>query len=434
MTLTPLEPWLASKIGRPGQPLETEALAGYQRARLQATLDLARARSPFYRRHLAATPVCLATLDELARLPFTTADDVRAQSLQMLCVPQGEVARVVTLQSSGTSGPPKRLYFTRTDQELTLDFFAVGMSTFTGPGDRVLILLPGTTPGSVGALLAAALERIGACPIPYGLVADPAHALRAAADAGATVAVGIPTQVLRLARWGQPPPGLRLHSVLLTTDHVPASLAAAVEAAFGCRVFNHYGMTEMGLGGGVDCAARRGYHLREADMLLEIVDPASGMPLPEGAPGELVFTTLTRQGLPLIRYRTGDLARWLPGPCPCGTRLRTLAHVTTRIDGQVDVGGTAPLTLAALDEALFALPGVVDFQAQLETTGDGLLLKLVVQAGPPSAVRPATVAAAAEGVLAACRPARLRLAWPGGQAPAAVAPVPGKRRFQFKVD
>ncbi len=104
-------------------------------------------------------------------------------------------------------------------------------------------------------------------------------------------------------------------------------------------MFNHYGMTEMGLGGGVDCRALTGYHLREADLYFEIVDPVDGRPLPDGEPGEVVFTTLTRRGMPLIRYRTGDLARFLPGSCPCGTVLRRLDHVQGRLAGRVKVGG-----------------------------------------------------------------------------------------------
>jgi acyl-coenzyme A synthetase/AMP-(fatty) acid ligase len=121
-------------------------------------------------------------------------------------------------------------------------------------------------------------------------------------------------------------------------------------------VFEHYGMTEMGLGGGVDCEAHAGYHLREADLYVEIVDPLTGEPLPEGVRGEVVFTTLTRRGMPLVRYRTGDLSRFLPGPCPCGTVLRRLERVRGRLAGQ-----TAEVTMPELDEALFAVPGVVDF-------------------------------------------------------------------------
>jgi phenylacetate-CoA ligase len=80
----------------------------------------------------------------------------------------------------------------------------------------------------------------------------------------------------------------------------------------------------------VECAARQGYHWREADLYFEIVDPVTGQPLPDGEAGEIVFTTLTRQGMPLIRYRTGDISRFLPGPCACGAVLRRLATIQGR--------------------------------------------------------------------------------------------------------
>ncbi len=357
--LTPLEPWIANKIGAPGA-LTREAIAAYQIARLRETLAWARTRSRFYCERLP--PAELSTFDDLVALPFTTADDLRADPLRLVCVSQGEIARVVTLDTSGTTGPPKRLYFTADDQALTVDFFQVGMSTFTRAGDRVLILLPCARPGSVGDLLAQALARMGVAGIRHGPVRDIVATLETLAHAEATGLVGTPAQVLALARHPTQPDDLALRFALLTTDHVPRALVTAVEAAWGCTVYNHYGMTEMGLGGGVDCTARRGYHLREADLYVEIIDPATGLPLPDGQAGEIVFTTLTRRGMPLIRYRTGDAGRFIPGPCPCGTALKTLAHVTHRFDNAMPMPGGA-LPLSTLDEVLFPITGLVDFAA-----------------------------------------------------------------------
>ncbi len=363
MDLTPLEPWIARKIGV--SRLTREALDAYQLARLQETLTYARERSRFYRDRLADAPPCLESLADMAVLPFTTAADLREDPLRLVCVPQGEIARVVTLDTSGTTGAPKRLYFTAADQELTVDFFQVGMSTFTAPGDRVAILLPCARPGSVGDLLAQALARMGAEGIRHGPATDMPAMLDVLTQQCVTGLVGTPTQVLALARYPVQKP-LTVRFALLTTDHVPQAIVAAVEAAWGCTVYNHYGMTEMGLGGGVDCAARRGYHLREADLYVEIVDPHTGRVLPDGDEGEIVFTTLTRQGMPLIRYRTGDVGRFIPGACPCGTKLKTLAHVTRRRDNVVQLPTGDALALAELDERLFALEGVVDFTAAYE--------------------------------------------------------------------
>ncbi|GIK63469.1 MAG: hypothetical protein BroJett018_12630 [Chloroflexota bacterium] len=358
MRITPLEGWVAEKIQHP--KLTRRALEKYQLAKLQAGIQFARAKSPFYRRLLADIPN-LSQLSDLAQLPFTTADDIRQQPLQLLCVSQDEIHRVVTLDSSGTTGQPKRLYFTPDDQQLTIDFFRVGMSTFTNPNDRILILLPGESAGSVGDLLATALQQLGAVPIKHGPVRDPIATLNIIQKENIAGMVGVPTHVLALAR--QPYlPMPKLKSVLLTTDHVPNAIKDAVEQAFGCTVYNHYGMTEMGLGGGVECEARHGYHLREADLFVEIIDPATGQILPDGEYGEVVFTTLTRRGMPLIRYRTGDVSRFIPDSCPCGTCLKTLEKVTHRLNGQVMIDGKS-ITMADLDEALFPLDGVLNFRA-----------------------------------------------------------------------
>ncbi|MCC7447687.1 MAG: phenylacetate--CoA ligase family protein [Anaerolineae bacterium] len=376
MRCTPLESWTADKIGRAGLPLTHADLEVYQLQKLRETLALAR-RSRFYRQRLTDALPDLTSLADLTRLPFTTADDLRRDPLQFLCVSQDDIHRVVTLDSSGTTGRPKRLYFTRRDQELTIDFFHVGMSTFTDPGDRVLILLPGHTPGSVGDLLATALERLGAVPIKHGPVSDPAAVLDVMRREAINVVVGVPVHLLALARQpGQPAP--RLESVLFATDHAPDAIRQVVEERCQCMAFDHYGMTEMGLGGGVECEARRGYHLREADLLFEIVDPATGAALPDGEPGEIVFTTLTRQGMPLIRYRTGDVSRFIPGACPCGTHLKTLARVTHRITGRIAVGD-GYLTMADLDNALFAIDGVLNFTATLVRENQRDSLHLDVQ-------------------------------------------------------
>jgi phenylacetate-coenzyme A ligase PaaK-like adenylate-forming protein len=101
----------------------------------------------------------ISTIEDFRRIPFIDGSDIRNHGGQMLCVSQDEINRVVTLDSSGTTGTPKRIFFTSEDQELTIDFFRYGMSVLTNPGDRVLILLPCELPGSGGDLLASALER-----------------------------------------------------------------------------------------------------------------------------------------------------------------------------------------------------------------------------------------------------------------------------------
>ena len=113
-----------------------------------------------------------------------------------------------------------------------------------------------------------------------------------------------------------------------------------------------------------------GYHLREADLFVEVIDPITGNHQPEGADGEVVFTTLSRNAMPLIRYRTGDLARLIPEACPCGSGLRRLGKVRGRVAGEVPIGSTVNLSMADFDEAIFSIPGLLNFQAEL-VPGDG---------------------------------------------------------------
>ncbi|SHK38412.1 DVU_1553 family AMP-dependent CoA ligase [Desulforamulus aeronauticus] len=372
MKITPLQNWLAHKLGVSGSSLNRETLEQYQLQKLRQTMELAVQHSSFYRKKLGGRGT-LANLASLKDLPFTTAADIRQNPLRFLCVSQDEISRVVTLTSSGTTGEPKRLYFTKQDQELTIDFFQIGMSTLVGPGDTVLILLPGQLPGSVGDLLAQGLARLGVRAIPHGLLTDPNQTRQIILEQGVNALVGIPTQVLALARYPLP-----LKSVLLSADYVPRAISRELAQSWGCQVFSHYGMTEMGLGGGVECAALAGYHLREADLYFEIINPDTGQVVPEGETGEVVFTTLTRRGMPLIRYRTGDLARFIPEPCPCGSMLRRMGQVKGRVAGTCQLAG-GRLRLWELDEALFPVTGLLNFTVTLSRTNHRDRLTIVVQ-------------------------------------------------------
>jgi phenylacetate-coenzyme A ligase PaaK-like adenylate-forming protein len=195
MRLTPLEGWITQKIGLAPGTLTPDALQAYQLAQIRNTVALVKRQSPFYRRRLAGIePEDLSDLGMISQLPFTYPGDIEADPRQLVCVSQEAIKRIVTLSTSGTTGRPKRLYFTGEDQELTIDFFEHGMETLVGAGDGVLILMPGERPGSVGDLLKIALERLGARAIAYGPVQNPEDAIATAVLQGANTLVGIPTQ------------------------------------------------------------------------------------------------------------------------------------------------------------------------------------------------------------------------------------------------
>jgi len=381
-TLTPLEPWIRRKIGLPAtEHLNRPALEEYQLRRLRETVGYAICHSPFYRDRLGGlSEVDIVTLADLGRFPFTYSADICKDDLRFLCVSQREIERVVTLKSSGTTAPSKRLHFTAEDLEQTVDFFHHGMSTLVGPGDRVLILMPGELPGSVGDLLVKGLFRMDLEGIVRWPLGETDGLLDFIASKGITSLVGLPGHLLRVVRHpkaAQLTKG-QIGSVLLSADYVPEAVVRELKRVWGCLVFNHYGMTEMGLGGGVDCRALSGYHLREVDLLFEIVDPVDGRPLPEGETGEVVFTTLTRKGMPLIRYRTGDMASFITESCTCGAVLRRLGHVRGRLETMVEIAGCYRLDCSDLSESLYSVPEIIDFQAELSRYDGTDLLALTI--------------------------------------------------------
>ncbi|MBI5894556.1 MAG: phenylacetate--CoA ligase family protein [Desulfobacterales bacterium] len=416
-TRTPLEAWIGARIGLSrGERLSAAHLAAWQLAQLNATLAHVWRHSAFYQKRLGGRALPrLAGLEEIGALPFTSAADLRQDALSLLCGSQSEVARVVTLRTSGTTGDPKRIFFGDDDLEATIDFFHHGMSTLVRPGERVLILLPGESPDSVGDLLRRGLARLGAEGIVHGPVSDPAATLQTIRGRDVHSLVGIPAQVLALARH---PEGAalghgKLRGVLLSTDYVPRAVTAAIETAWDCQVFQHYGMTEMGFGGGVECLALSGYHLREADLLFEIVDPVSGQPTKNGRTGEVVVTTLNRRVMPLLRYRTGDLAAWIDAPCPCRSVLRRMRWVQGRRQEMPRLADGIVLEKHALDEALFSLPEAIDYRAVLESGGDGEYLRVTLctyRDDPRLPFRAAAALALVPAIRAATANGRFRVA------------------------
>ncbi len=333
--ISPLDPWLARRMDLPAPA--PEAVLVWQMAELRRTLSWARQASPFFALRLAAVDLdALRRPSDLALLPRMEPTDLSAAGL--LAVSQDEVARVVSLNTSGTSGQPKRLSFSEADLARTLEFFQVGMSTLCGPGDVVLVLLPGRREQGVADLLTRALPALGARAVIPPENWTPADLATVFQSQGVTSLVAAPRQLLALLdnEVACASARLRLCTVLSSGELLQDGLRARLEEAFCCVVFDHWGMTETGYGGGVECSAHCGYHLREADLLVEVADPATGRPLPVGETGEILVTTLGPRALPLLRYRTGDAARMLPGPCPCGSPLRRLGPVLGRLaaDGQ----------------------------------------------------------------------------------------------------
>jgi phenylacetate-CoA ligase len=387
---SPLDDWTAGRLGV--DRLTRSSVERWQLERLREVVAWARAHSPFYRYLYRDVPEDrLERLADSVRLPLVEHEVLRGHGLDLVCVSLGDVARVVTVPTSGSTGPAKRLWFTEEDLELTCDHFRHGMRALVGPGDRVLVLMPGKTPGSVGALLEEGLERDGVEVDSYGFIDDCAAVAKRIEEYRADCLVGVPGQIVRLARSaaGRGIGRGQIKSVLLSGDYVAPAMRQAIEAPWGCRVFEHYGSTELGLGGAVQCQAFAGLHIREADLLFEVIDPATGRTVADGAEGELVVTTLTRRGMPLIRFRTGDAVRMATTPCPCRSVLRSVEHVMGREDSFATLAGGGVVGLPDLDQVIYSNDPVLGFTAELGRgpAGERLTIRLDVREDSPTGLQ-----------------------------------------------
>ncbi len=364
MKITPLENWIIEKSRI--VDVSRKLLDEYQLCRIKETLNYAKNKSRFYAEQLKdINPDEIYSLEDVQNIPFTFPQEIQKDPFQFLCVPQSEIKRIISLKSTGTSGKEKRIFFTEEDLNQTVEFFVYGMSCLTEKTDRVMVLLPGNTYGSIGDLLKNALEKINIECFVHGVITDPEKTANEIIEKNITCIVGIPSQVLYLSRMKNEVFKSRIRTILLSTDYVPEVLIRELTSECGCRVFTHYGMTEMGYGGGVECGALNGYHMREADLFFEIVDPVSGQNVPDGQLGEVVFTTFSRQAMPLIRYRTGDIAAFSSEPCECGTFLKTMKRVRGRINNRIRLSDNEYLYLSDLDEVVLSFREVRDYKACL---------------------------------------------------------------------
>lgn len=371
-----IEEWIRKRTGL-GDALTAESLRVWQKERLREAEEYAAEHSRFYQGLLNKTGFSDAgagrkySMDILSRqsprgLPetepswFTTPEDVRREPEAFLCVSPKEIARVITLQTSGSLGNPKRLFFTEEDLLSTADFFEPGMAYMTKPGQKVTVFMDGPGTFSVGGLLKIALERRNIETVVHGFVRDLPAAELAAREAHCLV--GAPGQMALLAETF---PNLRPETVLLSGDYVPDSIVKRLQNLWGCQVFNHWGMTESGYGGGVECGCHQGFHMRDADLLVEIIDPQTGRKVADGEYGEVVVSTFSRRGMPLLHYRTGDIGRMLNEPCPCGGILPRLDKVMGRLENTILLPGGGILSIHLLDEVVFGCEGVRDYAAVL---------------------------------------------------------------------
>lgn len=342
----------------------------YKLWQLKKTVRRVRTKSPFYRRLFEKAGVTeddLHSLADIAKLPFTFPADLAGTSYSLLCTSQGGVEKPVTFYSSGSTGTKKRIFFSMADIQKILDFLPRGMNTVIGRDEaRVLVFLQNSQGRGIGSILAQSLNAFGMQGWTADLQDSTDDILRATVEHKINVWFGDAITIYRATRVLEKQADLRslgMQCIFITMSNIPQSMIDYLHSAWGCRVSTHYGLTESGWGLAVDCDVCPGYHYDELDHIVEVVDPETGGPVPEGQEGEVVLTNISRDCMPLIRYRTGDIATLTRSVC--GSHLMTLGHIRRRKEGATEYNGHY-IYPALFDEVLFSTDGLLDYRIFLE--------------------------------------------------------------------
>ncbi|HFQ90560.1 MAG TPA: phenylacetate--CoA ligase [Desulfobulbus sp.] len=320
-------------------------------------------------------PDDIRSLADLRRLPFTTKDDLRDNyPFGLFTVPMDDVVRVHA--SSGTTGKPTVVGYTAGDISMWADVMAraLAMAGVTR-GDMVHNAYGyGLFTGGLGAHYG--IERLGATVIPVS-GGNTKRQITIMRDFGSTVLLATPSYALNLADAmadvGVLPEKLKLRVGIHGAEPWSENMREEVERKLGIRAVDIYGLSEViGPGVAMECLQTdRGMHILEDHFLPEIVDPETFEPLPYGEPGELVFTTLTKEAFPLIRYRTKDLSRLIAEPCPCGRTLVRMEKVTGRTDDMLIIRGVNVFP-SQVEHVLMGIEGV-EPHYQIEVNREGNL-------------------------------------------------------------
>jgi phenylacetate-CoA ligase len=347
------------------ETIPREQLAEIQLERLRETVARVLRGQPLGAARLAdagiSGPEDVRTLDDLPKLPFAHKADLRENyPFGLLAVPREQILRVQA--SSGSHGKPTVVGYTRADLETWTELMARSM-TMAGVRPGMLIHNAngyGLFTGGLGFHQGG--ERIGATVVPVsgGQTARQAMLIR---DFGANVLVATPSYSLVIAQAlqdaGVAPEDHALELGLFGGEPWTEGLRTKIDSALGIKAINFYGLSEMcGPGVATEClTARDGLHVQEDHFLVEVIDPADGTPVPYGTDGELVFTTLTKEALPLIRYRTGDLGATTIERCACGRTTARLIRLGGRRDDMMIIRGVN-LYPSQVEQIMLAADGV----------------------------------------------------------------------------
>lgn len=318
--------------------------------------------SPFYKEKFQKAGVDInkiTSMEMISSLPFTTKEELReAYPLGLQAVPEERIVRIHS--SSGTTGKPIIIPYTARDvsdwAEMMARSFAIAGIT---PMDRIQIT-PGYGLWTAGIGFQAGCERLGAMAVPMG-PGNTDKQLQMMMDLKSTVIIGTSSYALVLAEEVEKrgiKAEIKLKKGVIGSERWGEKMRQRIKSELGIEIYDIYGLTEIyGPGIAIDCDCHDGMHYYDDYLYFEIIDSVTGQVLPEGETGELVITTLRKEGAPLLRYRTRDLTRIIPGRCACGRSYPRIDRIIGRTDDMVKVKGVN-IYPGQIDEILRDVEGV----------------------------------------------------------------------------
>ncbi|MDR0929271.1 MAG: phenylacetate--CoA ligase [Oscillospiraceae bacterium] len=336
---------------------------------IQTQFATLKERSAFYGNKFQGIDLAdIRTQADFERLPFSEKDDLReAYPLGLRAVPERDIVRIHS--SSGTTGTPVIIPYTQKDiDDWAIMFKRCYETAGVTPDDRVHVT-PGYGLWTAGCGFQNGAELLGAMVIPMG-PGNTDKQLRMMMDLGSTVLCATSSYALLLAEEiAKRGIGEKIHlkKALIGSERWGEKMRQRIASELGVELYDIYGLTEIyGPGIGISCEHENGMHVWDDYLYFEVIDPNTGLPVPDGQSGELVITTLCKEGAPLIRYRTHDLTRFLPGDCPCGRPYPRIDTVIGRTDDMVKIKGVN-IFPAQMDEVLREVEGVSsEYQVMLD--------------------------------------------------------------------
>ncbi|MBO8127668.1 MAG: phenylacetate--CoA ligase [Peptococcaceae bacterium] len=345
------------------ETLPREEIRRLQLERLKKVVRRVYNKVPFYRKQFekySIKPSDIKTLEDIAKLPFTTKDDLRENyPYGLFAVPLDKLVRIHA--SSGTTGLPTVVGYTKKDLHTWSDLVAriVVQAGVTSRDVVQICFTYGLFTGGFG--LHYGLERVGATVVPASS-GNTKRQIQLMKDFHTSVLVSTPSYALYIAEvaeeMGVNPRELGLRVGLFGSEPWSEAMREELQKRWGLLATDNYGMSEL-IGPGVagECERQNGLHISEDHFLAEIINPKTGEPLPPGSKGELVITTLTKEGLPLLRYRTRDLTSIDESPCLCGRTTARLARISGRTDDMLIIRGVN-IFPSQVEEVLSEIKGV----------------------------------------------------------------------------